>query len=106
MPYSKIRIEDFDDALTLRIAEVNKNPSDVKGPSIWAETTPKARKSKMKRMFVSIGDYNLDTYRDSLIMPTLKNHLITNNLPQLFRNDIQVSEQKQTGKDIRSSASS
>lgn len=71
LPYSKIGIEDFENALTLRIAEVNKNPTDIKGPSIWTETAPKARKSKMKRMFVSIGDYTLESYRDSLIMPTL-----------------------------------
>ena len=89
LPYSKIRIEDFDDALTLRIAEVNKNPSDVKGPSIWAETTPKARKSKMKRMFVSIGDYNLDTYRDSLIMPTLKK--FTNPEAEMDSADLKVN---------------
>ena len=71
LPYSKIGIEDFENALTLRIAEVNKNPTDTNQPSIWTETTPKARKSKMKRMFVSIGDYNLDAYKDNLIMPTL-----------------------------------
>ena len=71
LPYSKIGIEDFEEALTLRIAEVNKNPTDIAGPSIWTETTPKARKSNMKRMFVSIGDYTLESYRDSLIMPTL-----------------------------------
>ena len=72
LPYSKIGIEDFENALTLRIAEINKNPSDTNKTSIWVENTPKARKSKMKRMFVSIGDYTLETYKDKLIMPTLE----------------------------------
>ena len=72
LPYSKIGINDFESSLSLRIAEVNKNPSDSKTSSIWTESTPKARKSEMKRVFVSIGDYNLEAYLDSLLMPTLK----------------------------------
>lgn len=72
MPYSKMGINDFENSLSLRIAEVNKNPTDPNSPSIWTESAPKARKSKMKRVFVSIGDYTLDAYLDSLVMPTLK----------------------------------
>jgi superfamily II DNA or RNA helicase len=72
LPYSKMGIKDFENSLTLRIAEVNKNPSESKSPSIWTETAPKARKSEMKRVFVSIGDYTLDAYLDSLVMPTLE----------------------------------
>ena len=72
LPYSKMGIKDFENSLTLRIAEVNKNPSENKTASIWAETAPKARKSEMKRVFVSIGDYTLDAYLNSLVMPTLK----------------------------------
>ncbi|HEK9097585.1 TPA: DEAD/DEAH box helicase family protein [Streptococcus equi subsp. zooepidemicus] len=72
LPYSKMGIKDFENSLTLRIAEVNKNPSENKTASIWTETTPKARKSEMKRVFVSIGDYTLDAYLNSLVMPTLK----------------------------------
>lgn len=72
MPYSKMNITDFESSLTLRIAEVNKNPSETNTPSIWTETAPKARKSEVKRVFVSIGDYTLDAYLDSLVMPTLK----------------------------------
>lgn len=72
MPYSKMGIKDFENSLTLRIAEVNKNPSDTNGPSVWTESAPKARKSEMKRVFVSIGDYTLDAYLDSLVMPTLQ----------------------------------
>lgn len=72
MPFSKMGINDFENSLTLRIAEVNKNPSDTNTASIWAEAAPKARKSQMKRVFVSIGDYTLDAYLESLVMPTLK----------------------------------
>lgn len=72
MPYSKIGIKDFENSLTLRIAEVNKNPSAANTSNIWIESTPNTRKSEMKRVFVSIGDYTLDAYLDSLIMPTLE----------------------------------
>ena len=72
IPYSKLGINDFESSLTLRIAEINKNPSDAKAPSVWTESAPKARKSEMKRVFVSIGDYTLDAYLDSLVMPTLE----------------------------------
>lgn len=72
MPYSRIGIQDFENSLTLRIAEVNKNPSDKTISGLWTEAAPKARKSKVKRVFVSLGDYTLDAYLDSLIMPTLE----------------------------------
>lgn len=72
MPYSKVNIKDFENSLTLRIAEVNKNPSETGTVTAWTESAPKARKSEMKRVFVSIGDYTLDAYLESLIMPTLK----------------------------------
>lgn len=72
MPYSKMGINDFENSLTLRIAEVNKNPSDRNASGIWTESTPKARKSKVKRVFVSLGDYTLDAYLNNLVMPTLK----------------------------------
>ncbi len=72
LPYSKIGIRDFEHSLTLRIAEVNKNPSETNAPNIWTESVAKARKSEMKRVFVSIGDYTLDAYLDSLVIPTLE----------------------------------
>jgi superfamily II DNA or RNA helicase len=72
MPYSKLSIKDFESSLQLRIAEVNKNPTSTGTLSVWTESAPKARKSEMKRVFVSIGDYTLDAYKDSLVMPTLR----------------------------------
>ena len=72
LPYSKIRIHDFEHSLTLRIAEINKNPSAANGFELWIETLSKNRKSEEKRVFTSIGDYTLDSYLDSLILPTLK----------------------------------
>lgn len=72
MPYSKMEIKNFENSLALRIAEVNKNPAPSAGSGIWAPLPPKARKSEMKRVFVSIGDYTLDAYLDSLVLPTLR----------------------------------
>lgn len=72
MPYSKININDFEDSLALRIAEINKNPSDARTSGSWTENTHNARKSGMNRVFVSIGDYTLDAYFNSLVMPTLE----------------------------------
>lgn len=71
LPYSKLDINDFEGSLQLRIAEVNKNPSPSATPGIWSEATKNDRKSEVKRVFVSIGDYSLESYRDSLVMPTL-----------------------------------
>lgn len=70
LPYSKLNIKDFENSLVLRVAEVNKNPSIV-GAHEWNESKPNARKSEVKRVFVSIGDYTLESYLESLIMPTL-----------------------------------
>lgn len=89
MPYSKMGINDFESSLTLRIAEVNKNPSDTNAPSVWTESAPKARKSEMKRVFVSIGDYTLDAYLDSLVMPTLEK--FTNTDAEMDSNDIKCN---------------
>lgn len=70
LPYSKIGIKDFEESLHLRIAEVNKNPSSSTDTKIdWKEINQ--RKSDVKRVFVSIGDYSMDAYRNSLILPTL-----------------------------------
>jgi len=71
LPYSKIMVDDFEEALQLRIAEINKNPKISDSNMVkWTEVTP--RKSAVKRVFVSIGDYSLDSYLSSLILPTLK----------------------------------
>jgi superfamily II DNA or RNA helicase len=70
LPFSKLGINDFENSLQLRIAEVNKNPTISScGTTDWTES--KARKSDVKRVFVSIGDYTLEAYKDSLVMPTL-----------------------------------
>ena len=71
MPYSKLGINDFEKSLTLRIAEINKNPSENVKTSIWKESEKNVRKSAMKRVFVSIGDYTMEAYFNSLVLPTL-----------------------------------
>ena len=78
MPYSKINIQDFENSLTLRIAEINKNPSGSNTGSLWEEISSQPRKSSVKRVFVSIGDYSLDAYLNSLILPTLKKFTVIN----------------------------
>lgn len=88
-PYSKMGIKDFEDSLTLRIAEINKNPSNPDSSGTWTETFQKARKSEVKRVFVSIGDYSLDAFRDSLILPTLKKFTSANAI--MDSNDLKCS---------------
>lgn len=78
LPYTKMGINDFEDSLTLRIAEVNKNPSESSTNKIWEESIPKARKSDVKRVFVSIGDYTLEAYLNSLVLPTLNKFIDIN----------------------------
>ncbi|NFN85902.1 DEAD/DEAH box helicase [Clostridium sporogenes] len=71
LSFSKLGINDFQNSLELRIAEINKNPIQTGiNTTDWSEA--KARKSDVKRVFVSIGDYTLEAYKDSLVMPTLK----------------------------------
>ena len=94
--YSKINIEEFEDALHLRIAEVNKAPDQAKAPKIVL-TEVKARKSDFKRKFVSIGDYTLDAIKNSIIIPTLDKFTDENaHLPmasvQINHNNVSHSE--------------
>ncbi|TJX12681.1 hypothetical protein E9840_12285 [Tissierella creatinini] len=71
MPYSQLSISDFEEGLSLRIAQINKDViGDEKEINNWTEKY--ARKSNLKRVFKSIGDYNWEAYRDSLVIPTLE----------------------------------
>ena len=65
---------DFSDNINLMIATYNKDIDDTKpDENFWKEKD--ARKSQLKRVFVSIGDYTLDKYKESLIVPTLKKYI-------------------------------
>lgn len=89
LPYSKLCINDFENSLALRIAEVNKNTSVANSRNMWTESILKPRKSEVKRVFVSIGDYTLDTYLDSLIMPTLKKFINLN--AEVLGDDLKIN---------------
>lgn len=67
----KIKISEFQSSLQFRIGEVNKkgefNESKLTYTGVKGE-----RKSSIKRVFTSIGDYKMDAYRDNLVNPTLQ----------------------------------
>lgn len=79
IPFDKLSIDDFSDSLSIKIATYNKDVDTDKPPAeYWQERN--ARKSDMKRVFVSIGDYTLDKYKESLIEPTLTKFIENNAL--------------------------
>lgn len=62
---SSLSLEDFSDSLSLRIATVNKNPSEK------TIVTVEERTSGFTRVFRTFGDYNYESYRVSCIEPTI-----------------------------------
>ncbi len=67
----KIKIADFESSLQFRIGEINKEADNA--PSKLQFTGAKGeRKSSIKRVFTSMGDYNMDAYKTSLVLPTLQ----------------------------------
>ncbi|MGX7364682.1 DEAD/DEAH box helicase family protein [Aerococcus suis] len=69
-PFDTLSIADFEEGITLRIAEINKDVDKDTVSINWTEK--KSRKSKQKRFFVSIGDYNIPTFKNNLVLPTLE----------------------------------
>ncbi|MEB2584693.1 DEAD/DEAH box helicase family protein [Bacillus cereus] len=68
---NKINIADFEGSLQFRIGDVNKEAFDA--PYKLAGTKEKGgRKGSIKRVFTSMGDYNMDAYKTSLALPTLE----------------------------------
>lgn len=64
-------LNDFTDSLSLRIAEVNKDPANIGKEFIVNKTS---RTSGVKRTFRTVGDYNIDAYYKNLVMPTLEKY--------------------------------
>lgn len=64
-------MKDFFDGLNLRIAEVNKDPSNISKEFIF---TKGARKSGVTRTFRTVGDYKIDAYYHNLVLPSLKKY--------------------------------
>ncbi len=63
-----LAVDDFINGLELRIAEVNKNPTDLKR-SYQISTV---RKSGVKRTFRTMGDYTIESYYQKAVLPTLQ----------------------------------
>lgn len=62
-------VEEFETNLYLRVADINGNPTQVtqnKKPHIKG-----ARKSKVKRVFRTLGDYTVEAYKKNLVLPTI-----------------------------------
>lgn len=64
-------ITDFSNSLSLRIAEVNKDPATIAKDFILTKVT---RTSGTKRTFRTVGDYTIDAYYNNLIIPTLQKY--------------------------------
>ncbi|MCX8047986.1 MAG: DEAD/DEAH box helicase family protein, partial [Anoxybacillus gonensis] len=67
----KIKIDDFESSLQFRIGEVNKE-ADNAPPKLLFTGAKGERKSSIKRVFTSMGDYNMEAYKTSLVLPTLE----------------------------------
>ena len=65
-----INLESFADKLTLRIAEVNKNPTGTVG--VGSKLGKTERKKDVKRVLKTFGDYTPSSMCEKLIMPTLE----------------------------------
>lgn len=62
-------VKNFEESLYLKIADVNKNPTNTGYKTI--KYGKKGRKSDYKRIFKTLGDYSISSYRDNLVIPTL-----------------------------------
>ncbi len=67
----QLDIDDFSESLSLRIAEVNKDPSNIAKEFI---VTRASRKSGTNRTFRTVGDLNIDAYYYNLVIPTLEKY--------------------------------
>lgn len=76
-----INYNDLFDNISLRIAEVNKEPTENKIRYV-IEHVHNARASSFVRRFRTMGDMTAEAYRDSLVIPTI----------QLFKNVDDVKE--------------
>jgi hypothetical protein len=63
-------VKEFEENLYLRIAEVNGEPTRVGCKTI--KYGKLERKSDFKRIFKTLGDYSIESYKDSLVLPTIQ----------------------------------
>lgn len=83
----KVNAEKFVNDLTIRIATVNAKRSGEVG--LGSTLGKNQRGSEYKRIFKSIGDYNREKFKDSLVDPTLARYADENG--ELKRADIIVN---------------
>lgn len=62
-------VKDFEKKLYLKIAEVNGNPTRLDRKTIKYGRSE--RKSDYKRIFKTLGDYSVESYKKNLVMPTI-----------------------------------
>lgn len=67
----QLDLDEFSESLSLRIAEVNKDPSNIAKEFIVNKAS---RTSGTKRTFRTVGDYNIDAYYNNLVLPTLEKY--------------------------------
>lgn len=67
----QLDLDEFSESLSLRIAEVNKDPSNIAKEFIVNKAS---RTSGTKRTFRTVGDYNVDAYYNNLVLPTLEKY--------------------------------
>lgn len=66
LPNNKIRIEDFEYALQFRISDINRSSTHEE------RFKPDNRATSIKRLFTSIGDYNVEAFKNNLVLPTVQ----------------------------------
>ena len=76
---NKLKISDFESSLQFRIGELNKQGSN-EPPKVIFTGAKGERKSSIKRVFTSMGDYNMDAYKASLVLPTLEKFTSLNDI--------------------------
>src|SRR5699024_8005659 len=68
----QLDIDGIANEILLRVAEVNKDPSNISREFFFK---PQARKAGVRRGdFITIGDYNLEAYWNSCVLATLNNY--------------------------------
>ena len=67
---AKFDPKNFEEKLYLKIAEVNAEPTRFKYKTI--KYGEKERKSPYKRIFKTLGDYSVESYKNNLVVPTIQ----------------------------------
>lgn len=69
-------IKEFEEQLQIKIADVNGEPTQYTYKT--KKYGVKERKSDYKRIFKTLGDYSVSSYKENLVMPTIEKFSTTN----------------------------